>query len=112
VLVVGLSFTAAIKNRRGIKMIHILIGAVIGISFYLLVDFTRKRRIKISWWQWILTILGFLYATFVLAMIVSFLDEGAYKAAMVMGSIMGFIAVVWGVLLARFVFGRNAPETT
>lgn len=88
-------------------MSHILIGLVLGTSFFLLIDFTRKRRMNISWWQWVITVLGFLYATFVAAMIVSFLDEGAPKAAMVMGSIMGFIAVVWGVLLARFVFLKD-----
>jgi len=61
-------------------------------------------------WQWILTILGFLYATFVFELINSFLSEGAPRAALVMGIITGFVAVVWGVLLGRFVFFKKAGK--
>ncbi len=85
-------------------MSHLLIGAVIVTGFFLLLNTIRKHNMFLSWWQWILTILGFLYATFVFELINSFLSEGAPRAALVMGIITGFIAVIWGTLLGRFVF--------
>lgn len=88
-------------------MVHIIIGGLVTAGFLLLVDYSRKRALCVAWWQWILTISMFLYTTFVLEVIVSFLDEGSARAALVMGVIFGFFAVVWGVLLARFVFLRK-----
>ena len=91
-------------------MSHFLIGAAIAAGFFLLLNWIRRRHIRISWWQWIPTVLGFLYAAFVLEMINSFLAEGAPRAALVMGIITGFIAVVWSVLLGRFVLARKAGK--
>ena len=85
-------------------MSHLLIGAVIMAGFFILYRTIQKQSMKLAWWQWLLTILGFLYITFVLELINSFLYEGAPRAALVMGIITGFIAVVWGVLMGRFVF--------
>jgi hypothetical protein len=89
-------------------MIHIVIGALMMLGFTLLVNHVRSRRMTISWWQWGLTILAFLYAVFVCEMVVSFLQEGAGRAALVMGVILGFIAVLWAVLLGRFVFTHRS----
>ena len=75
--------------------------------FLILVDFSRRKKIRINWWQWLFTILGFVYTGFVLQMIVSFSSEGSPKAALIMGLIFGFFAVIWGVLLGRFVFNRK-----
>ena len=91
-------------------MSHFLIGAAIAAGFFLLLNWIRRRQIRIPWWQWIPTVLGFLYAAFVLEMINSFLAEGAPRAALVMGITTGFIAVVWGVLLGRFVLARKAGK--
>ncbi|MGD8536062.1 MAG: hypothetical protein PVF66_09460 [Candidatus Aminicenantes bacterium] len=88
-------------------MAHIIIGAFLMTGFLLLIDYVRRHNLHIAWWKWVITILGFFYALFILEMIVSFLSEGAGKAALVMGTILGFIVVVWGVLLARFVFARK-----
>ena len=88
-------------------MSHLLIGAFIVTVFFLLLNKTRKHNIRLTWWQWILTVLGFLYTAFVFELIVSFLSEGAPRAALVMGIITGFVAVVWGVLLGRFVFFKK-----
>ena len=85
-------------------MANIFIGALVTAIFLWVVSFSKKRRLHINWWQWTLTTLEFLYITFVLAMIVSFLEEGAPRAAVVMGLVFGFAAVVGAVLLARFVF--------
>jgi hypothetical protein len=89
------------------KMAHIIIGSIITAVFISLLLHTRKKRLRISWWQWILTILGLVYTGFVLEVIVSFLEEGAARAALVMGLALGFIAIVWAVLLGRFVFARK-----
>jgi hypothetical protein len=46
-------------------------------------------------------------------MVIGFLREGNPKAGIVRGAILGLVAVVWGGLLARFVFrGRagRAPQ--
>jgi hypothetical protein len=92
-------------------LIHILIGAAAAAGMIYLTDYARKRSIEPSWWQWCLTILAFLYAVFVLEVIAGFLEEGAELAALVMGTILGFAAAVWGVLLGRYVFRVTTTET-
>jgi ABC-type uncharacterized transport system permease subunit len=91
-------------------MAHIVIGAMLTAAFIFLVLHARKKQMRISWWQWMLTILELVYTGFVLEVIISFLDEGAERAALVMGLILGFIAIVWAVLLGRFVF-VNKPKS-
>ena len=85
-------------------MVDLVIGAAVATGFFLLVNHVRRKELKPSWWGWVATVLGFLYGVFVLEMIVSFLAEGSARAALVMGSILGVVAVAWGVLLGRFVF--------
>ena len=89
-------------------MIHIAIGALMMLGFTLLVNRVRQRGLSIAWWKWGLTVLAFVYAVFVFEMVVSFLQEGAGRAALVMGVILGFLAVLWAVLLNRFVFTRRS----
>ena len=91
-------------------MAHIIIGALLTAVFISLILLTRKKNLQPTWWQWILTVLGLLYAGFVLEIIVSFLEEGAERAALVMGLALGFIAIVWAVLLGRFVFARKSQS--
>jgi hypothetical protein len=91
-------------------MAHLTIGALLTAGFIFLVLHVRKKHLRISWWKWMLTILGLLYAGFVLEVIVSFLEEGAERAALVMGLILGFIAIVWAVLLGRFVFAHRSKS--
>ena len=89
-------------------MVHILIGAVISACMLLLIGLTRKRKLQVKWWQWFLTVACFIYIVFVLVVIVSFLEEGTAKGALVMGTIFGFIAIIWGFLLGRAIFaGKN-----
>jgi energy-converting hydrogenase Eha subunit G len=88
-------------------MVNIIIGAFLMTGLLFLIDYVRRNKLRIQCWKWIITILGFFYVLFILEMIVSFLSEGAVKAALVMGTILGLLAVVWGVLLGRFVFARK-----
>ena len=95
-------------SQRGERtMVYLLIGAVSMAGFGVLVRHVQNRRLTVTWWQWLLTVFCFIYAVFVLATIASFLEEGSIRGALVMGMIMGIIAVVWGVLLGRFVFSRR-----
>ena len=91
-------------------MDHLLFGVIFATGFFLLLNKIRKHNMRLTWWQWLLTILGFLYAIFVVELISSFLSEGAPRAALVMGIITGFFAVIWGVLLGRFVFAKKAAK--
>ena len=91
-------------------MAHLIIGAILTAVFIYLILLAHKKNRRITWWQWTLTVLGLLYAGFALEVIVSFLEEGAKRAALVMGLILGFIAIVWVVLLGRFVFARKSKS--
>jgi ABC-type uncharacterized transport system permease subunit len=88
-------------------MAHLIIGSILTALFIFLILHAQKKQFRVSWWQWLLTIPGLLYAGFVLEVIVSFLEEGAKRGALVMGIILSFIAIVWAVLLGRFVFFRR-----
>ena len=85
-------------------MAYILVGAIMMAGFLLIVDYVRRRELKSKWWHWVLTALGFLYGVLVLALVVGFLEEGSGQAALVMGVLMGVVAVVYGVFVSRFVF--------
>ncbi len=93
-------------------MADLLLGAIAAAALFLLVHYAQARRISVAWWQWTLTILNILYTVFVIKVILSFLEEGMAKGAIVMGSIVGFGAVVWAVLLYRFVFSAPRAAAT
>ena len=89
-------------------MADLLLGAIAAATLFLLLRFAQRRQLSVVWWQWALTVLNIMYTVFVIKVILSFLEEGMAKGAIVIGSIMGFGAVVWAVLLLRFVF--SAPR--
>jgi len=86
---------------------YFLVGVIITATLFLTLNYVHKNSINVSWWQWCITLLGFAYATLVIAIIIEFIAEGSIKGAVVMGNIMGLIAIVWAVLLKRFVFVRQ-----
>ena len=88
-------------------MAELLIGAGAAAGFLILIRFARFRELRIKWWQWLLTFFGLLYAVFVLEVVVSLLREGTPKGAAVMGTLLGFVAVVWAVLLGRMMFSTG-----
>ena len=85
-------------------MLGIIIGIVLSFGFIKLVDFLKSKNIKLTWWHWIIVVFWFLYCAFLFMMIESFMDENALKAALIMGLIFGFIAIIWAVLVVRFIF--------
>jgi hypothetical protein len=89
-------------------MIHILIGAVTTALLIRIIQFTKRRNLALKWWQWTLVAMEYAYVIFVLEIIAGFVEEGAVKGALVMGTILGFIALIAGFLLARLVFLRKA----
>jgi hypothetical protein len=90
-------------------MAELIIGALAAMGFLLLTHYVRLRNLRIAWWQWAITLLGFLYGVFVLEVVVSFMREGTPKGAAVMGTLLGFFAVLWGVVLGRTVFAGKKP---
>lgn len=92
-------------------MASFLIGALMMTGLLLTIDYSRRKKVPLTWWQWGITFLAFLYTTFVLEMIAAFLKENATRAAMVTGVVFGFVAVVWGVLLSRFVFRKKKSSS-
>lgn len=89
-------------------LFHLIVGIVATATFVLLMGYVQKSDMALQWWQWLLTILGYAYAVFVLEVIYGFVAEGEPKAALVMGLVTGIVAIVWGVLLGRFVFAKKA----
>ncbi|MFP3854092.1 MAG: hypothetical protein ACLFWD_07340 [Anaerolineales bacterium] len=76
--------------------------------FMLLLDYSRRHSLKLSPLTWGLTILGLLFAVFVIEVIASFIAEGAGQAALVTGVILGLVAAIWATLLGRFGFSAAA----
>ncbi len=89
-------------------MWNFLIGAGASTGFLILAHHVKTRCEPLRWWGWSLALSGVLYGAFVLAMVVAFLEEGTPKAALVQGVVFGLPAVLWGVVLARFVLRRRA----
>ena len=85
-------------------MLHFFFGIIATAGFFFLTGYARKKGLQISLWQWLLTALGIIYAVFVFEVVFGFIAEGEPRAALVMGVLTGIFAVIWGVLLSRFVF--------
>ena len=89
-------------------MVHFIVGVAATAVLWLLAVYVRRNELHLNWWRWALTVLGLAYAVFVIEVIVGFLAEGEPRAALVMGILTGIFAVIWAVLLGRFVFNRSA----
>ena len=55
-------------------------GLAVGL-FLSLVQWSRGRGLRVSWWQWALTLLAFVYALFVAEVVIEFLREGTPKGS-------------------------------
>lgn len=88
-------------------MLNMIIGAVVISALWLIVSYTNRKGLQVAWWQWLLTILGLVLAALTLASVATFINEGAPKAALIIGGILGLTVIVWGALMGRFVFLRS-----
>lgn len=89
-------------------MVHMLIGGLFVAALWAIVSFASRSGKRVPRWGWILTVLGLVYAVFVAELIVEFLGEGVIQGVIVIGGVMFLLAVIWGVLLYRFVFAKAA----
>ncbi len=87
-------------------MVDLAIGALVMAMFVSAVNRARQRGAHLGWWQWMVTGLAFVYVAFVLRIVSSFLVEGTWRGAFVVGASLGVVAVVWLALVKRFVLAR------
>lgn len=92
-------------------IIDILLGALAMWGLLFLVDYARRKELKLGWWKWLLAFLNIVYGIFVIEMFLGFLREGSTQAALVLGLITALVAVIWAVLMWRFVFNRASNTT-
>lgn len=84
-------------------MIDIAIGIIIASFIAWLISYNKKQEQRFNALQWIIIGAISAYTVFVLELIASFFREGAPQAALVMGGIFGFIAIVAWVIVTRFI---------
>lgn len=85
-------------------MAQFFIGALFASAIFMLTGYIRRNSIRMNPLKWIFSAGFMLYTVFVAEVIASFLAEGTPKGAVVNGTILGFIAIIWGALLYRHVF--------
>ncbi len=92
-------------------MVHFIFGVLATNLFWWLIGLSKKREIDLSIWKKVFIAAGILYAVFVSEVIVGFVFERELKAALVMGMTTGVFAIIWGVLIWRFVFDKGEKIT-
>ena len=95
-----MSFKSWVDSKtKKCDLIDIKLIQLSSAAFVLMIAKLWKPLLSLDWyWYGVI---------FVLAMIKSFILEGVFRAALVMGVFFGFIAIVWGFLLGRLVFFRK-----
>lgn len=91
-------------------MIELILGALAALAFIISRNYGRNKNLSVKGWQWVVTALGIAYVVFVLEVFFAFLSEGEPQAAVVTGTLMAVLAVIWFVVVARFFFGRAKPS--
>jgi hypothetical protein len=84
-------------------IIHLLIGIVVTTAFFLFFNKLKDKEVNLKWWQWAAIMIGFLYAIFVLEVIVGFINEGVPRGALVNGMLTGIPGLIYATLVYRFV---------
>lgn len=97
-------------------MENYIVGALAASGFWLLLSHSKKNNLKITWWQWLLTVFCGLFAVFTSAVILEFIHEGTLQGALVAALVLGITAVIGWILVWRFVFAvrqidKNAAIT-
>ncbi len=81
----------------------IIIGGLAMTAFFLIFNYTQKKQLTPPWWFWSMVISDLFYFVFVFLMMSGFLAEGNGRAAMIMGLIFGFPAILLAVFLGRYI---------
>ena len=82
-------------------MIGLLTGFVLAMLLFIFHRHIQINKLRLRWFQWIIVMICMLFAAFTILMIESFINEGAYKAALVMGSVFGLFTIVYAILIVR-----------
>jgi Na+/melibiose symporter-like transporter len=90
-------------------MLDFLNGALVMGLFAGYVSLARRRGQPLGLWRWIFAALGFLYLAFVIRVVLAFIDEGTLQGAVVMGTSLGAISLVWLAVATWFLFRRSGP---
>ena len=91
-------------------IIQLLIGILVTTGFFLLFNKLQGKKTKLKWWQWTTIVIGFLYAIFVLEVIVGFIGEGVPRGALVNGMLTGIPGLIYATLVYRFAL--KSPKIT
>ena len=84
-------------------IIHLLIGIVVTTGFFLFFNKLQEQEKKLKWWQWATIVIGFLYAIFVIEVVVGFISEGVPRGALINGMLTGIPGLIYATLVYRFV---------
>lgn len=82
-------------------MIGLLTGFALALLCFTFYRHLQKNNLKLKWFQWLSVMGCVILAAFTSLMIESFILEGAYKAALVMGSVFGIISIIYAILIIR-----------
>jgi len=85
-------------------LVHILIGAIGTFLFINASLLARRHGIKLKVIHRVAIIAEILLLLFLMELIVGFIEEGAYRGALVLGSIVSLFAIIGALLIRRVVF--------
>lgn len=86
---------------------EIFSGIFIALGLGAIILHAKNYSIKIGAGGWVIIGFALGYSLFVIELIISFLREGATQAALVMGGIFGFLAIIIWVLIIRFLLTQK-----
>jgi hypothetical protein len=89
---------------------EILSGMLLVLTLGMIIIHINKKGLKVRIGGWIFIGFTLGYSLFVLELIISFIKEGANQAALVMGGIFGFLAIILWVLLVRFILTSKSHK--
>jgi len=89
-------------------MEHILLGILACLTIWIVVHRVKKHTIKMNYWKWALVVLVIAYSVLAIEVIFGFLAEDVPKAALVTGSVLGIPAVIFNVLIWRFMLSPKS----
>ena len=89
---------------------EILSGMFLALALGMIIMHIKNKNLRVRIGGWVLIGFALGYSLFVLELIISFLKEGANQAALVMGGVFGFFAIIIWVLLIRFILTPNSSK--
>ena len=89
---------------------EILSGMLLVLALGMIILRIKNNSLKVRVGGWALIGFALGYSLFVFELIISFIQEGANQAALVMGGIFGFFAIIIWVLLVRFVLTSKTQK--